>query len=100
MNEFGLSAKDMKAMTALFYQTLALDKVVIFGSRAMGNYQPSSDIDLALFGAFKHKEDLLLKEQLEELPMPYIFDLIVFDTIKNNDFREHIQRVGKVFYKR
>ena len=100
MNEFGLSAKDMEAMTALFYQTPVLDKVVIFGSRAMGNYQASSDIDLALFGAFEHKEDLLLKEQLEELPMPYIFDLVVFDAIKSNEFKGHIQRVGKVFYKR
>jgi uncharacterized protein len=78
-----------------------LDEVVIFGSRAKGNAKPGSDIDLALFGENISASDLLsFYEQLDNLNLPYRFDLIIYDQIEKEAVREHIDRVGKQIYKK
>jgi len=37
---------------------------------------------------------------LDELLMPYTFDLSIFDDISDPDVIEHIQRVGVTFYEK
>jgi uncharacterized protein len=75
--------------------------VLIYGSRAMGNYRPASDIDLTLKGK---GIDLSLQTEIEfaldDLMLPYRFDLTVFDQVTNPEFIDHINRVGKSFYRR
>ena len=39
-------------------------------------------------------------EALDDLLLPYTIDLSLFDELENAELREHIERVGKVFYKR
>ena len=64
---------------------------VVYGSRAKGNWRVNSDIDIAVFG------DVIipgLLSCLEELPMPYKFDVVGYETITNQPLREHIDRDG------
>lgn len=67
----------------------------------MGNYKPGSDIDLTLKG---HDLNLKLLNKiscdLDELLLPYTFDLSIYCHIKNPGLIDHIERVGLVFYKR
>lgn len=78
-----------------------IDEVVIFGSRAKGNFKPGSDIDLAIKGSGFSFDDLLkLHHVLDELNLPYKFDLLNYSGIKDNDVVEHINRVGISFYKK
>ena len=43
---------------------------------------------------------LHLKDKLEEeLPLPYRFDLVIYDQIDSLDLKKHIDTFGKVFYK-
>ena len=71
---------------------------LLFGSRAKATAAPSSDIDLSLLGT----NDRLLAEEiaaeLDELPLPYRFDVNAFNTIQRQPLREHIQRVGVKIY--
>ena len=65
------------------------------------NYKNSSDIDLAItgknidFAFISH-----LAAELDELPTPYMFDLLEFDTILNEKLKLNIATHGKILYER
>lgn len=84
----------------IFDDCLSIDEVVIYGSRAKGNYREGSDIDITLKGDIT-KEDLnKLWHRLDDSFIPYKFDISIFKDLKSESLIEHIQRVGKTFYKR
>lgn len=73
---------------------------IIYGSRAKGNYRKGSDIDLVLKGENLTINDVLkLEDDLDELLLPYLFDISILHHIKNPNLLGHIERVGKIFYK-
>jgi len=75
--------------------------VLIYRSRAVGSYRADADIDLTIIG--KNISLSLLSEienDLDDLLLPYIIDLSVYNGIKNVKLLDHIKRVGKVFYKK
>lgn len=97
--EFGLPAATIQKIRTVFSAFPAIERAVIFGSRAKGNYKTGSDIDLTLFGeklAFDILADVL--DTLDELLLPYTFDISLYAKIDNPALREHIDRVGKIFY--
>ena len=69
-------------------------RAVVFGSRAKGNWRDNSDIDIAVFDV-AHLPGLIA--QLDELPMPYKFDIVDYKAINNKSLREHIDRAGIEF---
>jgi predicted nucleotidyltransferase len=74
---------------------------VLYGSRAKGNYPPTSDIDLTLLGENLNLSVLLEKEnELDDLLLPYTIDCSIYRHIVNPSLLAHIERVGKVFYTR
>ena len=69
--------------------------LVLFGSRAKGNFREGSDIDIAVMGNgvdIGQKDRFLLK--YEDLYLPWKLDLIFYETISEPALKEHIQRVG------
>lgn len=97
--KFGLTEKDLDKLYEVLRVFPNVEKVIIFGSRAMDKYKPGSDIDLAFFGKNLDTNTLnKIEWQFEELNMPYTFDLILFNKINNQAVIDHINRVGKVFY--
>ena len=77
-----------------------LSEVVLYGSRAMGNYRPGSDIDLTLKGEGLDLKTLnKISNDLDDLLLPYCFDLSIFNHIENQNLLGHIQRVGTVIYR-
>lgn len=101
MPEFGLPDKTIAIIRQILAEVPAVKKAVIYGSRAKGNYKPGSDIDLTLYG-----EELDLRivgeiaARLDESPIPYQVDLSIFERLDHAGLREHIERVGVVFYQR
>ena len=49
-NITGLTSEEMAALNELFEQESCISQVILFGSRAMGNFRPGSDIDLTFKG--------------------------------------------------
>jgi predicted nucleotidyltransferase len=47
---FGLPSTTLEALKQVFSSYLEIDQVIIYGSRARGNFRPGSDIDLTLKG--------------------------------------------------
>jgi predicted nucleotidyltransferase len=98
--KFGLDKSIIREINNIFSRFPEVESGVIYGSRAMGNYRPGSDIDLTFKGknlTLKIINKISLK--LDDLFLPYTFDLSVFDQIENEDLIEHINKAGKLFYK-
>ena len=98
---FGLSDNVIATVNAIFKQYPNVEKAVLYGSRAKGNYKNGSDIDLSLIGEALTYDDLLsISGDLDDSYIPHKVDLSIFDCIDNAKLREHIERVGVVFYER
>ena len=100
MENLGLIKEDIDKIKAVFSHYEQVEEVVIYGSRAKGTYKPASDIDLTLIGDnIDLSLQLEIEFELDDLMLPYRFDITIFRTIENPSFIEHITRVGKIFHK-
>ena len=99
---YGLRESDVVHITDAISQFDAISEVVLFGSRAKGNYKIGSDVDLAIKGdRVTHRTVLELSNCLnEEKPLPYFFDVVQYETIEELRLVEHIDRVGIVIFRR
>ncbi|NDC42002.1 MAG: nucleotidyltransferase domain-containing protein [Chitinophagia bacterium] len=97
----GLTEKDISRIRAEFRAIPDIESVVLFGSRAKGNFREGSDIDLAISGAGLDLTSLnYLSMQLDNLNLPYLFDLVLMQHIGSAALLEHINRVGVLLYQR
>ena len=99
---FGLDPATIRKIKGAFSKYPQIEKVLLYGSRAKGNYRNGSDIDITLFGKELELSNSVypLMDTLDELYLPYTFDISIFSHIDNEDLIEHINRVGKVFYEK
>jgi predicted nucleotidyltransferase len=99
---FGLKETTIEKICGVLAQFPQVKKGIIYGSRAKGNYKNGSDIDLTLHGDESLTLNTLYKisEKLDDLLLPYTFDLSIFDQLSDPDFIDHIRRVGLIFYER
>lgn len=88
-----LTDQETSLISSVLNQHPELSQVKLFGSRAKGCHTPASDIDLALWGVDALQAEAIAAE-LDELPLPYRFDIKAFESIKQDSLREHIQRRG------
>ena len=75
---FGLKETTIKQINQVFSNHPQVKSVMLYGSRAKGDYRTGSDIDLTLIGEeltllLIHKIEL----DLDDLLLPYTFDLSV-----------------------
>jgi predicted nucleotidyltransferase len=66
-------------------------RVVLFGSRGRGDNAPTSDFDIAVFGA---DDPTALAERIDEIPSLYATDLIDMDTCANPALVREVERDG------
>ena len=70
-------------------------EIVLFGSRAKGNYRDGSDIDICIDApGLSVDEFICLKVDLDALDLPWMIDLVHKQTIDNPALLEHIQHYG------
>lgn len=97
--KFGLNEDTLAAIVDSLAKNPRIEKAIIYGSRAKGNYRKGSDIDLVLLGQELAINDVLaLENDLDELLLPYLFDISLHHHIKQPDILEHIGQVGRFFY--
>lgn len=91
---------ELQLMRDIFAQTPALEKVVLYGSRAKGTHKPFSDVDITLLGDRLTDEDLTdVMFRLSESSLPYFCDVSLFRNLNDPALTDHIQRRGKEIYK-
>jgi len=101
MMAFGLSNTIIEKFVSVFQRYPGITEVVIYGSRAKGNFREGSDIDISLKGQ-DITEDIRRQVwlDLDDLNTPFLIDLSVYNSIDSESLKEHIQRVGKIFYRK
>jgi predicted nucleotidyltransferase len=102
MNTFGISEQSYQLLLNTFTKYVEVEKVILFGSRAKGNFKKGSDIDLAIKGKNCTPKIALNIEAClnEELPIPYFVDLIDYNSLEHRELKEHIDRAGVCFYEK
>ena len=100
MTNTGLAAADLILLRAVFMRYPEITEVRLFGSRAKGASTEASDIDLALWGEVDSLQAQTIAAELDELPLPYHYDVVSFDRIKSVPLRQHIERVGVLLYQK
>lgn len=99
--KYGLKDAVIARMQAVFSAFPDVERVSIYGSRAKGNFKPGSDIDLTLHGKNLTTSQLRdIANALDDLLLPYMIDLSLFDQLDHAGLRGHIERVGLVLYQR
>ena len=99
--QYGLKENTIQRIRNIFAAHPEVEEVILYGSRATGNFSNGSDIDLVLKG--KRLNQALLNKlrwELDDLLLPYTIDIAIYDKIDNPDLIEHIHRVGVVFYRK
>ena len=70
-------------------------KIFIFGSRARGEGQPYSDIDIGIMpkDAFNQKKIVLLKENIKKLNIPFKVEIVNFLEVSDDFKKEALKEV-------
>jgi len=91
----GLPPDATARILALLAGRPAIERVVLYGSRALGRQRSGSDIDLCLEAPEMGLAELLvLGAQLDDLLLPWRIDLQLRHLIRHPGLLEHIDRVG------
>jgi predicted nucleotidyltransferase len=97
--QYGLKKESIEKILGIFEKYDEVEAAILYGSRAKDDYKSGSDIDLTLKGKGLNLTILnRINLELDDLMLPYTFDLSIYHHIEQQDLIDHIQRVGKVFY--
>ena len=98
---FGIPQDRLAQICAVFKKHPSIKEVILYGSRAKGTFKNGSDIDLAFKG---DQLDLniinQIDNQIDDLLLPWSFDLSIYSRIENKDLIDHIDRIGIAIYRR
>lgn len=98
---YGLSENTLEKLRHVFSHEGRIEQVILYGSRAKGNYKPFSDVDIVLSGDKLESADLYrIILAVDDLLLPYQFDISLYKDLVNPDLIDHIRRVGIVIYNR
>lgn len=97
--QFGLSDQIMASLRQVFSQYPAVEKAVMYGSRATGAYRAHSDIDIAIMAPnMTDREFSQLWNALDDLPILFKLDAVHFERMTNPRLRENISNEGIDIY--
>lgn len=93
---FGLTPQDHERILGAIQKFPEIERTILFGSRAMGNFKNASDVDLAIVGKnITSTTANRLRSMLnDDLPLPYFFDVVVYEKIANDKLKRHIDEHG------
>ena len=96
MNRTGISEKVINEIISLAKKN-NVEKVILFGSRARGDYHRASDIDLAVLGGNVTEFSLDVEELTSTL---LTYDVVDMNKKLQAKFRESIEKEGKTLYEK
>ncbi len=100
VNEFGLEAEHFGFIVNAIGHYADIDQALIFGSRALGSFKRTSDIDIALKGDLKENTAGSLREFLNNAAsFLYNVDVLDFSRLTNEELKKQIESHGKIIYR-
>lgn len=97
--KYGIKEEQWDMLCNVFAKIPRIEKVILYGSRAKGTYKPFSDVDITLVGNDLSTTDLAdTMNAIDDLLLPYIFDVSLYHKLKNPELLDHISRRGIAVY--
>ena len=96
INETGIRQKVINEIKD-YAELYELKKVILFGSRARGDYKEKSDIDLAVTGGNVAAFSIAVDENTSTLLK---FDIVDLDASVQEELSQSIEREGIVIYEK
>ena len=99
--KYGLHDKTIHKFEAIFRKYPGIKEAILYGSRAKGKHDSSSDIDLSLKtdGTLTQTDILGVTGDFNDPDIPYFVDISIYDRLSDPELKAHIDRVGKVLYR-
>ena len=91
---YGISQNALDKIKEVLFSARGVEQVILYGSRAKGNYKEGSDIDLTIKGNLTFDDLTKLSVSLDDLNLPWKIDLSLYSQIKNEKLLEHINKIG------
>lgn len=98
----GLSQEQNLEIERILAHNPQVEKAILIGSRAMGNFKPGSDVDIVLSGTGLESQTVhVVADQLnEETNIPYFFDILDLSQLRNSELLRHIEEYGITIYEK
>lgn len=96
MNGTGIEPKVIKEIITLA-QKHRINRIILFGSRARGDYHRASDIDLAVYGGDVTMFSLDVEEQTSTL---LTYDVIDMNKTHQEEFVRTVEKEGRLLYEK
>lgn len=93
-----LKPAELDLVRAVFRHHPEVKSATLFGSRAKGTHSDRSDVDLVVAGDIEPLRAEAIAFELDELPLPYRFEVQPLAHIQYRPLLENIDRVGIVIY--
>ncbi len=93
-----LTPAELSLVRSVFRHHPEVESATIFGSRAKGIHSSRSDVDLVVTGHIDPLRAQAIASELDELPLPYHFEVQPLAHIQYRPLLEHIHRVGIIIY--
>jgi predicted nucleotidyltransferase len=94
----GLKFDELNLVRSVFLRHPEIETVTVFGSCAIGTHSDRSDVDLAVTGAIEPLQAEAIASELDELPLPYRFEVQSLAHVHHQPLLDHIRRVGIQIY--
>ena len=99
--KYGLDDKYFNALISVFPRHPEVESVILYGSRAKGNYKPFSDIDITLKGSNLTRQHLgQIFTEIDDLLLPYFLDISIYNKLTDKGFIEAIDKTGVEIYRK
>ncbi|GAB2025308.1 hypothetical protein OfM1_13790 [Lactovum odontotermitis] len=85
-----------KFFVSLSRQIPHISRIVLFGSRARGDFNEKSDFDIAIYGGLNFQDKLLIRDKIEEWHFVYKVDLVFMNELTDDEMRSNIEKDGIV----
>ena len=96
MEQYGLKEESIKAIVQTG-QECGMERILLFGSRARGDFRPRSDIDLAVCGG---DPAVFALEIDETVPTLLKFDVVDLNQPIQKELQDSIEKGGVVLYEK
>jgi uncharacterized protein len=94
----GLSSHELELICGVLRRHREVAAAMLYGSRANGTHRPESDVDLVIQGDCDGLRPASIAAEMDELPLPYRFDVQAYAAIQSAALREDVVRTGTVVY--
>ncbi len=93
-----LEDRELEMIRGVLRRHPEVAEAILFGSRAQGTHTVRSDVDLAVSGEVAPLRAAAIGAELDELPLPYRFEVQSLEHLRYPSLLDHIRRVGIRIY--